>query len=118
MEITAVENIIDYTKQGDVENQNNKNITIKILDIPYTIKIGKVLAIIENANIMRYSHASQSGWVSNKGSTVLAFDTRSIIEKEDEIIGNIVIVESLRNGDIVPLGFIVRHIKDFFTIFS
>ena len=113
------ETLLSKEKKSSVHKRNGeKYISLNIYDIPYHLKIVSINHVKEQVNIDKFIPEAKCGFVRDHGKSVLVFDIRNSGEVSGIKSVTIVVVNAYRNKIIMPLGFIVESIEDFFKILN
>ena len=113
------ETLLSKEKKSSVHKRNGeKYISLNIYDIPYHLKIVSINHVKEQVNIDKFIPETKCGFVRDHGKSVLVFDIRNSGEVSGIKSVTIVVVNAYRNKIIMPLGFIVESIEDFFKILN
>jgi hypothetical protein len=93
---------------------NEKFIDLQILDYTYRLKILGEVRILKDKKVEKYQRMARCGFVKDHGKSILVFDLRKNSEKLFEEHVTVVVAETMRNFVVLPIGFIVETIEDFF----
>jgi len=95
-----------------------KHLTLNVYDIPYNLKIVSIDHFRERVSIEKFIPEAKCGFARDHGRSILVFDIRNSGKVSDVKSVTVVVVNAYRNNIVMPLGFIVESIEDFFQILN
>lgn len=110
--MTEIEEQIVDKEVEDYDSFAGKYLLVNILDNDYLIEIVRVLNVLEDTHIARYTTITNCAFMHVQGETVLAVELRN--EKSNAREVKVVVAEVILEGNIMLLGFIVDRAEDFY----